>query len=294
MAFSTELTRRLPPWLAVMRPHQWVKNGFVVLPLLFSPGAITYANLSLILLAALVFCAAASAIYIINDIADRESDRNHPLKKHRPLAAGTLSVQFATVLCLALLGITVGSSFALGNSWVLFPAVYILLNIAYSFRLKHIALVDVMIVSLGFIIRILAGCAAIGIEASSWILICTGFLSLFIAFGKRRDDVVRETGRKSTLHYNLHFVNSAMTILAAGSILTYTLYTQSAATVAHFGTDKLYMTIPFVLLGFLRYLQLCLVQEKGGTPTSLILEDTFLQIIGVCWLLSCVGVIYVF
>jgi len=280
-----------------MRPHQWVKNGLVAAPLFFTPEQVTVDSVIAVAIAIACFCFISSSVYILNDYADREADRQHPEKKDRPLAAGTVSVPMAFGLLGILLAAGFGGAFVLiGPQVVPFLAIYFVLNLAYSFGLKKLALIDVMIIALGFIIRVEAGAAAADLIPSVWIMIMTGLGALFIALAKRRDDLVRTLDgghRKSLEGYNLQFLDSAMSIVIGAVVVAYLIYTTDADVIARMGTNKLYYTAPFVVLGLFRYLQITLVEERSGSPTKVILTDKFLMGVGVLWALTFGALLYI-
>lgn len=286
----------LPAPLALIRPHQWVKNGLVAAPLFFTPDQVGIDSVIAVAIAIVCFCLISSSVYILNDYADREADRQHPEKKDRPLAAGTVSVPTAFVMLAICLVAGFGGAFVLiGAQVVPYLVVYFVLNLAYSFGLKKMALIDVMIIALGFIIRVEAGAAAANLTPSVWIMIMTALGALFIALAKRRDDLVRtlDAGhRKSLEGYNKQFLDSAMSITIGALLVAYMIYTTDRDVMVRMGTTKLYYTAPFVVLGLLRYLQITLVEERSGSPTKVILTDKFLMGVGALWALTFAALIY--
>ena len=269
--------------LRLIRPKQWLKNVFVLVPMFFggalTNGATVYASL----VAFVAFCFIASSIYCFNDIIDVEADRRHPVKCKRPIASGAISMKSAY-----------------GLSWEGLVGVllfYFVLNLAYCAWLKKYAIVDVCIIAFGFVLRLLAGGFATGIALSKWIVMMTFLLTLFLSFAKRRDDVLRmeETGeapRKNTIRYNLTFINQAITITASVTLVCYIMYTISPEVVARVHTDYLYLTTVFVLLGLLRYIQITVVDKKSGDPTKMMLQDRFTQVVVVLWALTFLLIIY--
>jgi len=257
-------------------------------------------NVELLGLAAaafVVFSMAASAVYVFNDSLDIEEDRNHPLKKNRPLAAGTLNRRFAAVL------IPLFALPSLAASWLLNPSLfglvllYMVMNAAYGWKLKHIPIVDITVIASGFVIRVVVGAVVTGTAIYMWILIMTFLLALFLALAKRRDDVILfvaadRKSRKTIDGYNLAFIDSAMMIMAAVTIVAYILYTVSPDVMMKFGTDKLYTTTLFVILGILRYMQITLVENRSGSPTEVLLRDGFLQLAILGWLATFALLIY--
>jgi decaprenyl-phosphate phosphoribosyltransferase len=266
-----------------------VKNLFIFMPMFFVGQM---ANIDLLvnaLIAFIAFSLSASAVYILNDYRDVEDDRLHPTKKNRPLASGSVSSQTALVMMglLAISGLGLMASLSIEAAAILIA--YIGLNLAYSFKLKHVAIIDVVIISTGFVLRLFIGSQVTSIPLSMWIVIMTFLLALFLALAKRRDDVLifLDTGKKMRQvvdGYNLQLIDSAMTIMSAVVIVAYILYTTSAEAVARIGNDHLYLTALFVILGIMRYLQIALVEENAGSPTRIVLKDRFIQLTIVAWL----------
>lgn len=275
--------------IVLIRPHQYVKNLFIFMPMFFVGQM---ANIDLLvnaLIAFIAFSLSASAVYILNDYRDVEDDRLHPTKKNRPLASGSVSSQTALVMMglLAISGLGLMASLSIEAAAILIA--YIGLNLAYSFKLKHVAIIDVVIISTGFVLRLFIGSQVTSIPLSMWIVIMTFLLALFLALAKRRDDVLifLDTGKKMRQvvdGYNLQLIDSAMTIMSAVVIVAYILYTTSAEAVARIGNDHLYLTALFVILGIMRYLQIALVEENAGSPTRIVLKDRFIQLTIVAWL----------
>lgn len=288
--------------IKIIRPQQWIKNVFVLVPLFFGGSLLDTADIFAALVTTMAFCLVASAIYCLNDIIDVEDDRRHPVKCHRPIASGKVSVTQGYV-CMATLAIgSLASTLILGGEEGVKAAavivVYLLLNIAYCLWLKRFAIVDVCVIAFGFVLRLIAGGIATDIELSNWIVLMTFLLTLFLSLAKRRDDVVRmnETGhapRKNTVRYNLEFLNQAITITATVTLVCYVMYTVSPEVENRIGTHYLYLTTVFVLLGILRYLQLTIVDNKSGDPTKTMLGDRMLQMVVAMWLLSFLLIIYV-
>ncbi len=286
----------LPPALALLRPHHWVKNGLFAAPLFFPPEVVGLQSITAVAIAIAAFCAISSSIYILNDYRDREADRAHPEKKNRPFAAETVSPQLGFILFGILLIGAVGTLFVLQPQVLPFIAVYWVMNVAYSFGLKKISLLDVMIIALGFIIRVEAGAAAIQVDPSVWIIIMTGLGALFIALAKRRDDVVHAYAsehRKSLDGYTMQFLDTAIGIIIAALLVAYMIYTTDKDVMMRMGSTKLYYTSPFVVLGLLRYLQITIVEERSGSPTSVILRDKVLMGVGSLWALTFAALIYI-
>lgn len=291
----------MPPFVEAMRPHQWVKNLLLFAPLAFTPqGLIFELSPWLAVLAAYAsFCLAASSIYLLNDIVDRHEDALHPTKRSRPIASGRLTVGAARVQLIVQLvaAFAIGALVPAGRMpFVFWPAAYLVLNLAYSFWLKRLVVVDCMCIALGFQLRVQAGAAAIGVKASHWILLCTFFFSLFLAFCKRYEELTRQAeagGRtRATMEdYTASFLNMMIGPLAALSILSYALYTVSEETMRTHGTDRLMFTVPFVTYGVFRYLFLVYRKSEGGDPARLLFRDLPLLVSGLGYALAVVALL---
>lgn len=287
--------------IQLCRPKEWVKNLFVLLPLFFSGNLFNFPLLAESLIALVSFCLASSAIYCLNDLMDVESDRRHPAKHLRPLASGKVSSQ-ACIVTMAVLGISAVAVLLTlppvrAAMTTIVVAAYLLLNSAYSLRLKRIALIDVVCVALGFVLRVVAGGAATGVYVSHWIIIMTFLLALFLSLCKRRDDIViyNTTGeimRHNITRYNLEFINQATTLVSTVMLVSYVMYTVSADVTARFNSGYVYVTSVFVLLGLLRYIQLTVVDERSGSPTRVFLNDRFIQACVAGWFLTFAAIIY--
>ena len=287
----------------LLRPQQWVKNGFVFLPLFFNGQLFDADALLSTFMAFVAFCFAAAGIYCMNDIVDAEADRRHPKKCSRPIASGAISTALGWALAAICLATSFVSAFFVGDSWTnvaIVIGMYFVMNIAYCLRLKQIAIVDVFIISIGFVLRIFVGGFATGIFISHWIVLMTFLLALFLALAKRRDDVAiyEQTGvlpRKNVAAYNLDFMNQAIGIVAAITMVCYIMYTVSPDVVARFegGGKYLYLTSIFVLAGIIRYLQITIVNLSSGSPTKVLIHNRFLQICLACWIVSFLIIIYI-
>lgn len=285
----------LPPIIRLLRPKQWIKNGFVAAPLFFTPDKVNAASLLDVLAGFAVFCMVASAVYCLNDLRDAEADRNHPVKKDRPIASGAISPATAMVLMALLLagGSALGAWRVPVILWVV--GAYFATNIAYTLHLKHIAILDVLTVAFGFVLRVEAGALIIDIEPSAWILIVTGLLALFIALAKRRDDIVRDLDaehRKSLDGYTLPFLDGSLMAVLSTLLVSYLIFTTDQAVMARLDSEQLYFTGPFVIAGVLRYLQLTLVYERSGSPTDLVYRDLGLQLSVAGWLATFIWLLY--
>ncbi|HXQ40854.1 MAG TPA: UbiA prenyltransferase family protein [Candidatus Udaeobacter sp.] len=286
----------LPPIVALLRPHQWIKNLFVAAPLFFTPSAVSVAAAVEVALGVLAFSALASAVYVVNDWRDREADRRHPVKQKRPLASGQVKLGTAALLafCLAL-GAIMASVIWLPRGFLEVLLAYGALNLAYTFFLKRISIVDVLVIAIGFVLRIYAGGVLIHVTPTVWIVACTLLLALFLALAKRRDDLVRgldDDHRESLAGYNLPFLDTSLGVVLAALVVCYLLYTTQPGNMARLGSDKLFLTAPFVIAGVLRYLQITLVEHRSGSPTRLAISDPFLLISIFGWLATFAWLIY--
>jgi len=287
---------RLAPYLKLLRPHQWVKSGFVFVGLLFGHAWQEPLLVREVALAAAAFALAASAVYVGNDLADRERDREHPQKRLRPLACGTVSVAQALLLAGACLLSALLLAQAAANAVLLIVVLYVLLNVAYSLALKHVVLLDVFIISAGFMLRILAGTLGVGIAPSHWLLLCGLMLTLFLGFAKRRAELNALAGRggghrRVLDDYDPQLLDELLAICAAGAIVSYSLYTVSAETVAMHGTTNLIYTVPFVIYGIFRYLFLLQRRGGGGDPAAALLRDGHLLGAFGAWLLTVIALL---
>lgn len=292
------LKDKLPPWLRLLRPHQWMKNGFVLVGLFFGhawdqPGLLLKA-----FAATAAFCLLSSSVYIFNDLIDREQDRLHPQKRNRPLASGAISVPFALVLLAICLGLSLDIVFrVVGHAqWVFFT--YLCVNIAYTLKLKHVVILDVFLISAGFMLRLLAGTLALGIPPSQWLLLCGLMLTLFLGFAKRRAELnamrtdagAARTHRRVLEQYSPPLLDQLISIAVACTVLSYSLYTVSAETVALHGAH-LWITVPFVLYGLFRYLYLLHRRGGGGDAAEALLTDPHLIAAVVGWILVSLGLL---
>ncbi len=288
-------------YIRLIRPSHWIKNMFVFMPLFFGHQLL---NIPL-LLNAMVMCVSfsfiASAVYCLNDIIDVEADRRHPVKCKRPIASGDVSVPTAYLMMLILIAMSISVLFlsSVGVvSGICVIVAYLLMEIAYCLKLKRYAIIDVCMLSLGFVLRIIAGGVVTDIVISHWLVMMTFLLTLFLGIAKRRDDVLKmmSTGiapRHNTKRYNLTFVNNAITITASVMLVCYIMYTVSPEVTENFHTRYLYLTSIFVLIGLLRYMQLAVVDEKTGDPTKILLHDRFTQLVVAAWGLTFLLIIYV-
>jgi decaprenyl-phosphate phosphoribosyltransferase len=278
-------------YFRLLRVDQYLKNLFIFLPLFFSLRILETDLLFDASLAFVIFSAVASAVYIFNDYLDIAEDRAHPVKKERPLASGRVSARLALTLAAVLLMAGLAASWLLSPNMFSLLVVYGILSATYSIRLKHIPIIDIFVIAVNFVIRILVGGAVTHVKITMWIIIMTFLLALFLALAKRRDDVLifletEQKSRRSIDGYNLAFIDSAMMAMAAVTIVSYILYTVSPDVITKFGTDKLYLTTAFVILGMMRYLQITIVEEKSGSPTEILFKDRFIQFTLLGWIFS--------
>jgi len=282
--------------LKTMRPRQWTKNAFVLAAVVFDRQLLNPTAILDSLAGLFLFCLLSSSVYIFNDILDIEFDRQHPQKRNRPIASGKLSVRSATLLGIILLLVTIPSSFLLSPFFGWIALIYFLVNLAYSNWLKHIPLIDVLIIAAGFVLRVAGGVSLIQVERfSPWLYVVTTLLALYLGFGKRRAELsLLDKGanahRRVLDGYNLQFLDQLITIVSSTTIVAYSLYTFSAPNLPDNYTMML--TIPFVIYGIFRYLYLLQVEQAGGSPEDLLLGDRPLQISILLWGLSILGVFY--
>ena len=284
-------------FVEALRPAQWLKNGFVFAALIFSRRLTVSWAVVLSALAAFVFCEISSAGYLINDVLDAAEDREHPIKGLRPIASGRLDARIA-IFTSAVLGLS-----ALGAAWILdhtFFAVvsaYAATTILYSTLLKHVPLVDVFIIAAGFVLRVLGGAVVIHVEVSSWLIVCTTLLALFVALAKRRHELVllgdeAPSHRRHLSEYSPYFLDQLIAVVTASTLMSYALYTLSTDAQTKFPGKRLELTIPFVLFGIFRYLYLIHQSKQGGSPTRLLLTDSVLLATVVLWGISAILIIY--
>jgi decaprenyl-phosphate phosphoribosyltransferase len=281
----------------LLRPHQWVKNGFVLIPAFFGGKLMMLITSSKPGLAFASFCAAASSVYVLNDIFDIEKDRAHERKRSRPLAAGTVSIRNALVLLAILALAATGMAVAVGGTFFYIVAGYIGLNILYTLYFKRISLVDISFIAAGFILRVLGGGVAADVVISKWLMLMTFLLACCLAVGKRRDDLllgVNKTAvRDANNGYTLRFIDTCLVILGAVTIVCYIMYTVSEEVVRRLNSDNVYLTSVFVIIGMLRFLQIAIVEQKSGAPTMILLKDNLIRVMIGLWLLSFLILLYV-
>jgi 4-hydroxybenzoate polyprenyltransferase len=269
---------RLPPSLQLLRPSQWLKNAFVFAALIFAQRFTDPSAIGRTVAAAATFCLLSGAVYVLNDLWDCPEDRAHPSKRHRPIAAGRVSVGQAVGMLLALLVLGVGASVAIGSRFALVAMGYLALNAAYTFWLKHVVIVDVMVVAANYVLRVVAGAIAIAAPVTPWLLVASMLLALFLALGKRRHELVL-LGEHATTHrailreYSPAFLDQLIAVVTPATVIAYSLYALDRGVAAKLGTGSLPLTIPFVLFGIFRYLYLIHQRQDGGDPTTLLFRD---------------------
>ncbi len=284
-------------FIVSFRPQQWIKNLILFAPLIFSEKLFDIRAFGIVSMGFVLFSLAASGIYTMNDLADTERDKQHPVKSQRPIVSGVIPPGLAAVVAFLLMVLSVTVGFLVNSNFGVFILVYVLLNIAYSYGLKNIVILDVMTVAIGFVLRVLAGAAIVYVPASEWLIICTLLLSLFLGFSKRRHELnlldVRAADHRNVLgQYSAGFLDQMIAIVTAATVMSYALYTISNETVQKFGTTHLYYTIPFVLYGIFRYLYLIHKKDEGGNPTHTIITDVPLIVNVAIWIVVSVMIIY--
>jgi len=287
------------PFIKLLRPKDWAKNLFLFLPVFFGGELFDIPRLKHLFAAFLAFCFVASTVYIINDYRDIEDDKKHPKKKLRPLASGAVKPNTAIVIAILLLvaGFTLAYFADTRLRFISILGFYFLLNMGYSFGLKNIAILDILIVAIGFSLRVKAGGVVTDIDVSIWLNIMILLLALFMAIAKRRDDIIlkMETGadmRKAIKGYNVDFLNTILAMFSAIIIMTYIMYCVSPRTIERLGTYHLYYTSIFVIAGLMRYLQITLVLNKAGSPTEILYKDRFIQVTLVLWIAGFYALLY--
>ncbi|MBT3317640.1 decaprenyl-phosphate phosphoribosyltransferase [bacterium] len=286
-----------PSLIISMRPQQWIKNLLLFGPLIFSMNLFDVTMVTRTALAFIVFSLAGSAVYLLNDVVDVEKDKAHPVKRNRPIASGKLPIKIALFFMAVIGAGSLVLAWDLSQTLAFIIMIYMVNNLFYSFKLKHIVLIDVGSLSLGFVLRVFAGAAVIGVEASPWLIMCTILLSSFLGFAKRRHELVllgeNNVNHRSVLaHYSPHLLDQLILISAASTVMSYALYTVNAKTVAKFGTTNLIYTVPFILYGVFRYLFLIHNRKKGGDPAKVLLNDAPMVLNIVVWLSVCVYMVY--
>ncbi len=300
-AHKLEITPLPSSQLAAMvrlaRPHQWIKNGLVLAALIFSQRLFVPIDVALAMLAFVAFCALSSAGYVLNDMADREVDRLNPEKCDRPLARGDLSLNRARIMALTLAGVALLLSIALGWKFLLVTLLYAGLQFTYSLWAKQFVVIDVIAVAIGFVLRAFAGGVALQVEVSPWLVFITFVLALFLVLARRRHELIA-LGDGATAHrgalsqYSVRLIDQMISIVAGSALVSYMIYTASPEVEAKLGTPHLYLTVPFVAFGILRYLYLIDERNEGGDPARVLIQDRPLQIAVALWLLTDIALLY--
>ena len=285
-------------YLKLLRPKDWAKNLFLFVPLFFGREIFNLDKMFHVALGFIAFSCIASSIYIINDYRDREDDRKHPVKRNRPLASGAVKPTTALVICGILLIAGFALSFYLRDKFVVVIGIYFLINLAYSLGLKAISILDIFILAAGFVLRIKGGSVISYVPLSEWIIIMVFLLAVFMAIGKRRDDVLLKLSsgtdmRKSIKGYNLEYLNILLAVVCAIIVVAYLMYTMSPITIANTGSSRLYYTCIFVLAGIMRYLQIIYISTDSGSPTKILYKDRFIQITLIVWGISYILLLYI-
>jgi 4-hydroxybenzoate polyprenyltransferase len=283
---------------ASLRPGQWTKNLLVFAGLIFAQGLHRPAQVGRVMLAFVIFCALSGSMYLINDVADAERDRSHPRKRHRPIASGRLSPGTAIGVAILLIGLAFGGAFALSWRLGMVAVAYAGLLTVYSAGLKHVVIVDALMIAAGFVLRALAGVVVIDAEFSHWLLLCTILLALFLTFGKRRHELLLLEGgaadhRPILSEYSPQLLDQMIAVVTASTLMAYALYTISPETTAKLGTTHLPLTIPFVLYGIFRYLYILYRHDLGGNPSEHLLTDRALLVVVGLWGATVVLILYV-
>jgi len=280
-----------------LRPSQWVKNGFVFCALIFSRSLTDWHRTAVVTLAALVFCAVSGATYLVNDVLDARDDRQHPVKRLRPVASGRVSTTAALCTAAALGFAALAGAWAIDHAFFQVVSVYAALNLVYSAWLKRVMLVDVFVIAAGFVLRVIGGGIVIHVELSAWLIVCTTLLALFLALSKRRHELVllgeSASGHRSTLaDYSPHFLDQLIGIVTASTVMSYALYTLSEDARTKFPNKRLELTLPLVLFGIFRYLYLVHRREGGGNPARMLFTDPVLLSSVVLWAAAVIVIIY--
>jgi 4-hydroxybenzoate polyprenyltransferase len=283
-------------YIQLIRPKDWAKNTFLFIPVFFAGQIFSLATALQLLAGFFCFSLVASSIYIINDYRDIEDDQKHPIKKNRPLASGSVPKMHAVVICILFLIIGFTLAYFIRDKFMFVLSIYLMLNIGYSFGLKTIPILDIIIVAIGFVLRVKAGAVIAKIGLSEWLTIMIFLLALFMALAKRRDDVLLKLSsgtdmRKSVKGYNLEFINVAISLICAVIVVAYFMYTTSPEIKVRLHY-RLYYTCLFVLAGVFRYLQLIFVNQDSQSPTKILYKDRFIQIAIILWVLSFYSILY--
>lgn len=284
------------PYIHQMRPRQYAKNAFIFAPLFFDRQLFIPRSFLLTFMGFITLCILSSGVYVLNDIVDVEADRNHPQKKYRPIASGKISIRNAKIFCLVLFAAAFVMAFFLNRSFFLLCLLTVVINTAYSFKLKHIPLIDIITIGILFLIRVYSGAVLIQVKIfSPWLYIVTFMLALYLGFGKRRAELASLEGTQNTTRpvlegYTVPFLDQLISIISAVIIMSYALYTFSGPAVP--ANNRMMLTIPFVVYGIFRYLYLLQVKHQGGAPEEVLLSDHWLQGTIILYAISVVFALY--
>lgn len=285
------------PLIESLRPKQWSKNLLLFAGLVFSKSLFQVSLLLKATVGFVLFCLLSGAVYVLNDLLDLEQDKTHPIKSRRPLASGKLSVSLAVGVVVVLMGVGLSSSFLISSDFGWIAVAYIFLMLGYTFILKHVVILDIIIIAIGFVLRAVAGAAVIGVSISSWLLVCTTFLALFLGFSKRRHELIllgedAKNHRRILSEYSPYLLDQMVSVVTASTVMAYALYTTATETVEKFGTRNLIFTLPFVLFGIFRYLYLIHQKNMGGSPELIIVRDKPMILNILLYLLTAGFIIY--
>ena len=283
--------------LVSMRPEQWTKNLLVLAGVAFGGRLLEPSAVTIALAAFAIFCVLSGAVYVFNDVADRDADRNHPLKRERPIASGHLSTTTAVTAGVVLAAGGIAAAFAIGTLFALIAATYVAALVLYSIALKHVVIVDVLVIAAGFVLRAIAGAVAVDVPIGHWLLVCTTLLALFLALSKRRHELTllaegATDHRRILEEYSPYLLDQMIGVVTASTLIAYTVYATSPDTAARLGTAKLGLTIPFVLYGIFRYLYLVHQKRGGGSPAAMLLTDRPLLGCVALWAASVIVLMY--
>ena len=283
--------------LASLRPEQWTKNLLVLAGVVFGGRLLEPRAVAIAAAAFAIFCALSGAVYLFNDLADREADQNHPLKRERPIASGRLATTTAVIAGVILGGGGVIAAFLIGTQFGIIAATYMAALLLYSLALKHVVILDALMIAAGFVLRAIAGAVAVAVPIGHWLLVCTTLLALFLALSKRRHELVLladgATDHRPILEeYSPYLLDQMIGVVTSSTLIAYAVYATSADTAARLGTGKLGLTIPFVLYGIFRYLYLVHRKRGGGSPAAMLLTDRPLLVCVALWAASVIALLY--
>ena len=284
-------------YLKLLRPKEWAKNLFLYIPLFFAGEIFNWLKVFHVFEGFIAFCCIASSIYIINDYADKEDDKKHPQKQNRPIASGAVSIGTALTIFAILTAAGFFIAYFISTKFFFLLGLYFSLNIGYSFGLKNIAILDIFIIAIGFTLRVRSGGSIAKVDVTIWLNIMIFLLALFMAAGKRRDDVLLKISsgndmRKAAKGYTLDFLNALLALISSVMIVSYFMYTVSQSVIERHGTSRLYLTSLFVMAGIMRYLQIIYVNADSGSPTKILYKDRFIQISLLLWMISFYVILY--